>query len=78
MKRRRIEPRRVSNRDARALAREAARRGYTVELTGRGHLRFSRPGHTPLIIPSTPSTRRAVANSRALLDRHSRGGVGGI
>jgi hypothetical protein len=82
MKRRRIDDlRRLPNRDARALAREAARRGYTVELTGRGRLRFSRPGRTPLIVPSTPSDRRSVANSRALLDRHTRreqGDVGGI
>ncbi len=53
----------------RSLARAAHRAGWSITLTGTGHLRWESPDGTVVITPSTPSDHRSSRNSRARLRR---------
>lgn len=59
----------VSSRDGRQLVDEATRRGWEV-VRRRGHvvLRWP-PTNGRLVVPSTPSDWRSVANCRSLMRR---------
>lgn len=47
----------------------AVSHGFSVRLTKRSHLRFSRPGYPPVFTGGSPSDRRAVLNAKATLRR---------
>ncbi len=59
----------MSGRDIRQLVREYARRGWTITVTGGGHLRWEHPDADEFVISSsTPSCPFAPRKVRAQLD----------
>jgi hypothetical protein len=63
----------VSASDGRKLyrtwARFAERRGWTITMTGSGHLRWRSPLGVLVFTAGTPGEGRAIANARAQLRR---------
>lgn len=67
------QPRSWRTGDTRRLVRAIEQAGgpdVSIELTGSGHLKVTRPGRQPVILPSDMSTPRNLANARALLARN--------
>ncbi|PUA41376.1 hypothetical protein C5U62_32140 [Pseudomonas protegens] len=56
----------------RQLINFALDNGWQVSRTPGGHLKFTKPGHKPIFISSTPSDYRADRNARANLRRADR------
>ena len=57
----------MASKEIRELVRELERQGWRVEPTKGGHFRAFPPQGSPVVLPSTPSDRRALANTIALL-----------
>ncbi|MEQ5055688.1 type II toxin-antitoxin system HicA family toxin [Klebsiella michiganensis] len=57
-----------------ALLEYAHTLGWQASRTSGGHLRFCKPGCTPVYTSSTPGDHRAFRNARAMLKRRSGGG----
>ena len=57
----------MASKEIRELVRELERQGWRVAQTKGGHLRAYPPAGSPVIMPSTPSDRRALANAVSLL-----------
>lgn len=55
--------------DTRKLLRAARRRGWTVENTGKGHLRVTNPGGDSVTLGGSPGSRRACLEERLRLRR---------
>ncbi len=61
----------VSSKDMKTLVREAEAQGWTVEVTGGGHYKWTPPDSERRIFsPTTPGDRRALKNLVAHLKRH--------
>lgn len=59
------------------LAVYAASLGWSVSRTSGGHIRFTKPGCSPIFTSSTPSDPRAVMNARVKIRRSPTELVGG-
>jgi hypothetical protein len=55
--------------EIRELAKNAAKRGWSVETLGSGHIRFTKPGRKPLVTGPTSTDWRTIKNLRAALER---------
>ncbi len=55
------------------VVREAQRLGYTVGFTKKRHIKFSKPGRTPIYSSGTPSCYCAAKNAIAMLRRSDKG-----
>ena len=55
--------------DLKALRRLALDAGWSVGITGSGHVVFKSPEGKSVFMPFTPSDRRGVLNARASLRR---------
>lgn len=64
-------PRHVGK-DLQDLVAFAQAEGWTVTRTGSGHLRFTKPGRTPIFTSSTASDFRSDRNARSRLRRADR------
>lgn len=64
------------NRELKQLLRDAQGDGWTVRITGGGHLRLDPPtccaDRSPVFTASTPSDKRAIPNIRAMIRRRMR------
>lgn len=56
-------------RDMKPLVQAAREAGWEVTMSGGGHLRFEAPNGELVFTSSSPSCRRAAANTRAELRR---------
>lgn len=52
-----------------ATARAAVEQGWTIEMTRGGHVRWTAPSGRVIFSPSSPSDRRAIRNTIAMLRR---------
>lgn len=60
----------AKDKEVRRLIRFAIKLGWTVEVTGSGHLKWKPPDGSPFVVSSrTPSDPRALQNLRAYLRR---------
>ena len=55
--------------EIRDLAKDATRRGWSVETLGSGHIRFTKPGRKPLVTGPTSTDWRTIKNMRAAIER---------
>ena len=63
----------MTRREAWQFVRSLSRFGWTAELTNGGHVRLQHElGGRAIVTASTPSDRRALLNTRALLRREMR------
>jgi hypothetical protein len=60
---------RRASKEIRELAKEATRRGWSVETLGSGHIRFAKPGRKPLVTGPTSTDWRTIRNLRAAIER---------
>ena len=67
----------MSAKDARDVERWAVKRGWKVQQTPGGHMRYTKPGCAVVHMAATPGRGRAVANMKGLLRRAERQGRGG-
>lgn len=62
------------DKDIRKLITEAVKRGWTVEPTGSGHLRFKGKHGQIVIVARTPKTERGYHNYLARIRREEKNG----
>jgi hypothetical protein len=60
---------RRASKELRDLAKDAAKRGWSVETLGSGHIRFTKPGRKPLVTGPTSTDWRTIKNMRAAIER---------
>ena len=63
----------ITNRDLRRIVRDAEARGWTCDLTRKGHLKLRHPSGAIVIAAWSPSDHRALKNLEARLRRVERG-----
>jgi hypothetical protein len=51
------------------LAKDGAKRGWSVETLGSSHIRFTKPGRKPLVTGPTSTDWRTIKNMRAAIER---------
>jgi len=61
-----------SDKDLRALFKEAKRRGWTVSGGGERHFKLTKPGHNQVIVSSSGSDVRNVRHQLAQLRREDK------
>jgi len=60
---------RRASKELRDLAKDGAKRGWSVETLGSGHIRFTNPGRKPLVTGPTSTDWRTIKNMRAAIER---------
>jgi hypothetical protein len=58
-----------ASKELRDLAKDAAKRGWSVETLGSGHIRFAKRDRKPLVTGPTSTDWRTIKNMRAAIER---------